>query len=105
MSILLRPRQLLQLPYIRECDVDESQIMGTLRTVERITSYNFKTFCDLRCKVPAGTEICGVILRKSSNAHSTHATAPTSPPCTPTQTPPTSTIFGEQNNSVFAVTM
>lgn len=105
MSILLRPRQLLQLPYFRSCDVDNSKIMGTLRTVERVTSYNCKTFCDLRCKVPAGTEICGVILCKSPNAHSTHATAPTSPLRTPTRTPPTSTIFGEQYDSDFNVTM
>ena len=66
--------------------VDKSQISNKLSGVEYITFHNKSTFANIRVKIPAGTEITGVILCKSPRA-TTHAPTPNAPPDDPLQIP------------------
>lgn len=60
--------------------VDQSQITNRTTGVEYITFHNRNTYSNIRLRIPAGTEVTGVIVRKISNSQKTRATAPTPQP-------------------------
>lgn len=52
-----------------EYAIDKLQATAKLAGVEYISFHNKSNFANIRVKIPAGTEICGVVLRKSTNPH------------------------------------
>ena len=103
MSITVHSKRLVLLQAYPQYAVDPLQISNQLRAVEHTTFHNRKNYSTIRTEIPAGTEICGVILRKSTNAHAPHAPAPNAPPDDPRQIPrnPDSVVVDWYSNFKF----
>ena len=81
--------------------VDESQITNRTSGVEYISFHNRSTYSNIRLKIPAGTEVTGVILRKSSDPHQSMRLPRPLPDLYTTPTPPISAMSGEWDDSNF----
>lgn len=79
--------------------VDKSQISNKLSGVESTSFYNSSNYSTIRLKIPAGTEVTGVILRKSSDPQQSMRLPRPLPDLYTTPTPPISAMSGDRDDS------
>ena len=80
MSIVYHVKQIKYFDAYPQYAVDTTQISNRLRGTEYISFHDRKNFANIRVRIPAGTEITGVVLGKVPNSDPTRATAPTPEP-------------------------